>query len=248
MISLPTFRGVLSGFNPLSLSPALWLNDTGSDPSVWTDMSGNGRNGVQAVGVNQPSIVTNAINGRQVRRFDGTNSFLPIPSGLGIFNNVPGATIIVAYKWISNPIINKIIFHTSVNSNGGQARATMSAGSTARKLIVGGRRPDETGYLFVTSSADNTNSYFVHSALFDFANSDLFQYINGSVDGQSTSFHTNGNTSNSDSFYVGVGASNDATSRANVDIAEILVFATALSTTNRQRVERYLSGKYAIAF
>jgi hypothetical protein len=33
-------------FKPLSLSPApaLWLSDTGSDASVWPDLSGNGRN------------------------------------------------------------------------------------------------------------------------------------------------------------------------------------------------------------
>lgn len=30
------------------------------------------------------------------------------------------------------------------------------------------------------------------------------------------------------------------------DIAEILIFPTALSTTDRERVERYLNGKYAI--
>lgn len=76
MISLPTFRGVLAGFNPLSLSPALWLNDTGSDPSVWTDISGNGRNAVQGNVGNRPAIITNALNGKQVRRFDGVDDYL----------------------------------------------------------------------------------------------------------------------------------------------------------------------------
>jgi len=49
-------------FNPLSLSPALWLSDTGSDASVWPDISGNGRNATQAVALNHPAIVTGALN------------------------------------------------------------------------------------------------------------------------------------------------------------------------------------------
>jgi hypothetical protein len=67
-------------FDPLSLSPALWLSDTGSDPSVWSDESGNSRHAVQATIANQPSIVTGALNGRQVRRFDGVNDRLVTPS------------------------------------------------------------------------------------------------------------------------------------------------------------------------
>ena len=63
-----------SGFLfPLPLTPALWLSDNGVDPAQWTDMSGNGRHAIQNTGANQPAIVTNVLNGRQVRRFDGTN-------------------------------------------------------------------------------------------------------------------------------------------------------------------------------
>ncbi len=56
----------------LPASPALWLSDIGKDPAQWDDMSGNGRHAVQATAGNQPSIQTNILNGRQVRRFDGS--------------------------------------------------------------------------------------------------------------------------------------------------------------------------------
>jgi len=246
MIALPTFRGALAGFNPLSLAPALWLNDTGSDPSVWTDISGNGRNAVQATGANQPSIVTGAVNGKQVRRFDGVNDFLALTTGLGMLRNVPGATIIVAYKWTTNPTVNSAIFIASSGATLGFARAIVSGGSSSRKLMTGGRRLDGDGFASINSINDNPTTYFIHSGVLDYANSNAFQYVNGTLDGENTSFQTDGNTSNTDSLGIAIGSSGAGTAFANVDIAEILVFPTALSATNRQRVERYLAGKYAI--
>jgi hypothetical protein len=58
-------------FNPLSLSPQLWLDaadtstitESSGAVSQWDDKSGNGRNFVQATGANQPETGTNFING-----------------------------------------------------------------------------------------------------------------------------------------------------------------------------------------
>ena len=248
MISLPTFRGVLSGFNPLSLSPALWLNDTGSDPSVWTDMSGNGRDASQADPAKRPSIVTNALNGKQVRRFDGVNDFLGLTTGLNMFKQVSGATVIMAYKWVSNPNATSNVFFASNGPLATTSRVLVGGGyGTPRKLHSGGRRLDGDVFSAIGSTADNPTTYFVHSGILDYANSDIFQYVNATLDGSSTSFQTNGITDNSDSA-ITIGSSAGSQSFSNVDIAEILVFPTALSDVNRQKVERYLSGKYAIAF
>ena len=246
MISLPTFRGVLSGFNPLSLSPALWLNDTGSDPSVWTDMSGNGRNASQADSAKRPSIVTNALNGKQVRRFDGVDDSLRLTTGLGMLKDVPGATVIAAYKWITDPATFSPVIVVSIADNV-VSRATIGGGVAYRKLVTGGRRLDLDGFDGATSASDNPTTYFIHSGILNYANSDAFQYVNGHIDGANTSFQTNGNTDITDSSIITLGTSN-TTNFANIDLAEILVFPTALSDVNRQRVERYLSGKYAIAF
>lgn len=248
MISLPTFRGALAGFNPLSLSPALWLNDTGSDPSVWTDMSGNGRDASQATVGHRPAIVTGALNGRQVRRFDGVNDFMGLTTGLGMLRNVPGATVIAAYKWIANPTVNKAIFFASRGGDSTLARVSIAAGVVSRKLYSGGRRLDPDSFAGCTASTDNPTEYFIHSGVLDYTNSDLFQYINGALDGQNTAFLTDGNTSDTDSAAInlGIASSTAPITCANIDIAEILVFPTALSTANRQRVERYLGGKYAI--
>ena len=76
-------RGVLnsvSGFNPLDLNPALWLDaaDTttitasGSPLRVsqWNDKSGNGRNVTQGTGGSQPATGTQTLNGLNVIDFE----------------------------------------------------------------------------------------------------------------------------------------------------------------------------------
>lgn len=72
---------VFSGFDPLSLSPALWLDasdaatitSSGGKVSQWNDKSGNGRNVTQATSAAQPSTGTATQNGRNVLVFDGSD-------------------------------------------------------------------------------------------------------------------------------------------------------------------------------
>jgi hypothetical protein len=66
--------GSVEPFSPMDLAPILWLSDTGSDPSVWPDISGNGNNSTGVSG--QVIIAQNAINGRQVRRVSGSQRYV----------------------------------------------------------------------------------------------------------------------------------------------------------------------------
>ena len=103
-------------FDPRRLGLALWLSDTGSDPSQWDDLSGNGRNATQATPANQPAIISAGLNGRQVRRFDGSNDWLSFVAG-SIGQNASGVTIIAVYKWASNPAATKVITNITVGTN-----------------------------------------------------------------------------------------------------------------------------------
>lgn len=73
------FGGAAAPFSPLSLSPTLWLDDTGQDTAIWTDLSGHGRHWTSATATERPAIIPDALNGRQVRRFDGTNDWMSWP-------------------------------------------------------------------------------------------------------------------------------------------------------------------------
>jgi hypothetical protein len=237
MIALPTFRGALAGFNPLSLAPALWLNDTGSDPSVWTDLSGNGRNAVQATGANQPSIVTGALNGRQVRRFDGTDDRL-IPPDFSLDNH----TIFSVVKPdLVDPTTASTIF--CIGATSASARDAMNYFSrTGSSTIFSTQR--STGVGFPTTSSSATNLSF-QITTGKYTGTELIGYINNGLR-NSVAANNTGSSENKPS----VGATIQLAGTSfflKGDLAELIVYPSSLSDANCLRVEKYLSNKYSIA-
>lgn len=257
MIALPTFRGVLaksSVFNPLSLSPALWLSDTGSDPSVWTDISGNGRDASSA---NFPAIVTNALNGKQVRRFDGTNDTLSLAADLDL--GLEHTIFLVA-----------------------KSTATITAASSARVLLKGGSYtyPSITTSEFYLGSGSISGRFTnerLYSMVLAFGSSvaDVYGYAKTNADVSGPFIIINSFNSSTNVFYgklnnavdfttvsaAGaynltstryptivrhIGSNNTTSNFWSGDIAEIIIYPTELSAINRQKVENYLGSKYAI--
>jgi hypothetical protein len=218
-------------FNPLSLSPALWLSDTGSNAGQWDDLSGNGRHATQATSGNQPSIVANALNGRQVRRFDGVDDFMSMDKFLNgnataiyvfrLNNDPPSAARSgpVLGDWGTAFDANHFPWEDGVIYDG--------FGATERK-VVGNPTPTLTQFRIISQiSATNNWQFWIDSA-------SLFATLTNTTDWQYSPKIAR-SSSGSASFFL------------DGDIAEILVFSTALSTENRRRVEQYLSQKYAIA-
>lgn len=212
------------GFNPLSLSPALWLSDTGSDASVWTDLSGNGRNATQATALAQPTIVTSGISGRQIRRFDGVNDYLQSNSALATTTG----TIFVVSQFTDLIVADRVIFQAGTNAtkasvglgiHTNRARKSFIYGSTD---IIGTATTNATSMSCIFNASGNT--YYQEGTLVGSANVTGISCGTGFTVGslRDGSFTT---------FYKG-------------DIAEVLVFPTALSTTNRQAVESYLRTKW----
>ena len=64
------------------------LTLAGTTVSQWADLSGNNRHAAQGAAASQPTVVTNALNGKPVLRFDGVNDFLnfnlPINGSTGL--------------------------------------------------------------------------------------------------------------------------------------------------------------------
>ena len=82
--------------------------------------------------------------------------------------------------------------------------------------------------------------------LANYQNTLLQQYINGALDGEKTDFQASGNTSNTDSNNISIGAEVTVTF-LNGDIAEIIVYNRALNTSELAQVHKYLSMKWGIA-
>jgi len=211
-------------FNPLSLSPALWLSDTGSNPAQWDDLSGNGRHATQAIGANQPAIVTGALNGRQVRRFDGVDDRMIH----GLNGSLTSCTIFAVFKKITEQTFYRgIIGIGPSNSSGSSMLARVGNNKWGTFTTTDARANSDTG----------TTNFGIYAIIDNAASGGSF-FLNGSADGTYS-----GNTVGQLTANVG---GQDISQAYNGDIAEILVFSRALSTTERQAVERYLSNKYAI--
>jgi hypothetical protein len=231
----------VGGFSPLSLAPALWLSDTGSNTAQWDDISGNGRHATQATAANQPAIVTNALNGRQVRRFDGSNDFMALTSGFDMLRNrAYGAIFAVCKTTLGLGGVDGAVINISRGGSTNQARLNIQAIPFGSSYRAGARRLDADAFTGVSTSHNNNFNIVVSEALYS---SGLIRVgLNGAY--TQASLPSSGNTSDTNSDAIEVGRT--AAFYINGDIAEILVFPTALSTTERQAVERYLSNKYAI--
>jgi hypothetical protein len=218
----------VGGFSPLSLAPALWLSDTGSNPAQWDDLSGNGRHATQATDIRQPAITPNALNGRQVRRFDGSNDFysgnLPITNQGSIF-------AVFSDTESSGRNYNTVL---SLGDGSGLA-SLLSNGSTYNYGI--GRPGFENPVATLTVSASTPTIL-------------NGQWINTAVSVRRNGIENTGTLtvtpSNGTKYYIAQHFSGGY-SWAGMDLAEIIVFSRTLSTTERQTLEHYLSNKYAIA-
>lgn len=229
-------------FDPLSLSPALWLSDTGSDAGTWPDISGFGRDAIQATAGRQPAIISSGMNGRQVRRFDG-GDFLSNAAAVFGLSSISGFFVIKETTKVQNAGIFSAL-PASGNDYESSTAILLQSGNTALSRSI-----------YITG---NTNALAGLSPSATFPKG-LYAFIKTAT---SVTFWTNGSSSETDSSFTAFatnsgggyalgcrylsGAINTTLYLFNGDIAEILIYPSALSTTNRQAVETYLNAKWAI--
>jgi len=236
--------------NPLYLTPALWIDFSdastitlnGSTIAQVNDKSGNGRHFVQGTASLQPALITSFKNGHDVARFDGVNDDLLLGSNT-LLKNVTGATIYVVRKWAASPTSVQTMFKISTPSSAG--RAQIQGGNVSGKNAIGGRTLDADSFVRVDSSSSVTTAWRIQTGVYDYANTDLFQYINESLDGSTTSYQSGTATSNTDSASAVIGGANGI-SYFNGDIGEVLVYHAAHSADQRQDVWNFLRTKWAI--
>jgi hypothetical protein len=227
-------RAVPSPTLPIA-APALWLNAgaiAGADGDAigtWPDSSGNGRNATQATAGAKPTLKTGIVNNQPVVRFDG-GDYLDIAS---IAIDQPLSIFLVAVTRGNSaiPPLTDYFFDRT--------------GAIGRVLV--GRN----------LSGSNGNEYGLHAgttlSFEDAAIDDAWSVWTHVVSGASSLIRTNGATRASGD----AGSNNLSALRFGTDysvmyglvgdIAEIIIYASALSDANRQAVERYLGAKYNIS-
>lgn len=230
-----TVLGFKRAFSPSNLpNLALWLKadaitglTDGQAVATWNDSSGNGRNATQATGSAQPLYKTNIVNGKPVVRFDGNSDYLE-----GTWNlTLTAETVFVVFSYTGTAYARAWTQSDAGNDNAvaGYVPTIRDASTTSWGAVAGGT------IVATVTMAQSTFGIFTatHSG------SQIANRINGGT--AATYNHTLNKT-----FTRYRAGNSTGANYLQGDIAEIIVYSRALSTTERQQVEQYLAQKYAI--
>jgi len=251
---------VTTVFNPRQISGcALWLDAadpstltlSGSNISQWSDKSGNGYNFTPVSGFSSPTIASNSINSNTSVSFTGpstqnssasqylTNSTFPLnssSSGYSIF--------VVARQNTSRPSYTGYNYIISAYAGGAGSGLFYGTEPNGFLLTANGTAGPSYGFNDLTANSPNTTMTTAMLTGIIVSGSTLTPYMNG------TAMSTKTGTvialtgiSIGDAYAPGQTFSGQ---NWNGNIGEILLFNRALTTSQRQQVEGYLSWKWGL--
>lgn len=214
---------------------SLGLGD-GAAVTSWADSSGNGLTLTQATGANQPIFHTAGVNGLPAVTFDGVNDFLATAATT---SPTTGVTVMVLLK----PTAVDTTGHTVLCHH---AAATWTAPFAAHIMRLSGATQQWEAFVEdATLAANRAQETPVAAA-------GAWQVMEFVYDQSGAALHRNGVlaaytprsgalTARTQPLWVGQDMS--LTEPFKGDIAEILIYAGALSTTDRVALERYLMAR-----
>lgn len=251
------FGGAAKAFSPTDIAGLqLWLDATtglfdatsggsavttdGSSVARWEDQSGNSYHFDQATSNNRPVLKTSIQNSKNVIRFDGLNDlmlgsnslkFKPPVSMFCVVSKRGGSDYQGIYTAGVLAIVNGYgILISNTGDNSGAFTSQYRIGNT------------NISTNYYTATLPSTNTFFIGSATIDSSTNKVF--FNDSTEDSIS--HTVDTTPNQNVY---IGARDNFGSPLfyfNGDMAEVLVYNTALSTTNRESVRDYLDTKWNV--
>jgi len=224
----------LSSSIPLS-NLKLWLRSdlavtsASSAVSNWGDVSGLNNDASQSTGGNQPALVDNAMNGKSVIRFNGTTSKMSLPasSTLGIQSN-PYEMFFVAKSSSSNVqflIAGGAYEQFEYHLNGAAGARFIPTTLVYLDEGIAGNYTDGNPHVFSARASSSGGAV----------------RVDGTDGGTSVSNILSANSSN-----LLLGVRRDGSYFLNGDIAEVILYNSFLSDTDRNKVEQYLADRYNI--
>jgi hypothetical protein len=225
----------------------LWIKaGSGASPSSggtltgWTDMTGNNSFSLTSTGtgLTAPVVVLNGLNFNPVVRFTGSGT-----NGYRLLGNtsITMSEASVAGSWTGNVMNNRGAFFSPINNGGGGNSRYYFWSASKTQLWVGfGPATSGPGYVMATPPDSNVPVVLTASGTGSGSvlNMNGLDARTGSVRGGYTS------TTMTDIPQIGDRSTSDG--KMNGDIAEIVVYSAANSTTLRNKVESYLALKYGI--
>ena len=211
----------------------------GGSVARWEDQSGNGRHITQSTLASQPILKTAIQNGKNIIRFDGTNdilrrsgAFVHAQGAATIFVVVSATTAGVNRRLMcegrttrTNPLYMPII---SGNATLFQVLYRLDNGTIPLNNPSFGTAFNGTGFKLVCALDSGTNfAGFINKVTTNNQN-----YSRGTV--------------TLDTFSIGGWATTIERDFFPGDVAEVIIYNTALGTTDRQSVENYLYSKWGL--
>jgi hypothetical protein len=211
---------------------AAWLKaeslvaSDGDAITTWTDLSGNSNSPTQATAGKKPLYKTNIVNGKPVLRFDGSDDYLT-----KAFTLNQGFTVIMVYKQVA---LGASGSHDIIFDGGSAAAALLGVNNAphtnmyAGAVLQSGASP---------TFAPANGAFAVVTAVFNGGSSALYE--NGTQ-----KFTGNAGSQNAGGFTLA--ALGDGSRTTQLDVAEVLIYSSALSASERQQVETYLADRYGL--
>ena len=244
-----------AGFTPRSLDPLVWLDgadssslyDATSGGSLvsadgiiarWQDKSGNSNHLTQATSGARPTRRVGVKNGADIVRFNGANELNTASNVL--FASCPAITHFIVMN-LSTP---GIIIESSPNFN-----LTVGAFITSSDTgnVFGSAFKHSAGYATCAEVTGSTNAWHNWATMMNptLAIDEVSFFRDGNTPAVTRTFNSDTTTSFiSERLFLG--ARSGGLIPATGDIAEVLIYPRALSVSERQSVERYLSAKWGI--
>jgi hypothetical protein len=218
---------------------SLWLKAdagvtlSGSDVTAWADQSENGNNATAAAAYRPTFVSTDAqFNNKPSILFNGDGNSFVIPSIN--FDINANNSIFVAFRVSDGTIGTFLTQGGEGNYFLGMTNSALNiSNSNVVVIILAG--VVSNGEKYIVSATNNNHSFTLYQNGSQVGNTTFY---NG-FDGGGTKMLIGGDTTpvnngQADSYFL------------NGKIAEIIVYDTAVTTSERQQVEAYLNAKYAI--
>ena len=217
----------------------VWLRGDGnfnlnlSNVVEWTDGSGNGNNAIQNTPSRQPDLIPNAINGKPAVRFDGAQ-FLDFSSTV-----IPLQPHTSFYVSKANAVHDGAIYSTVTNTNGLLLRYRNNSSNPQFRFFTNSNFIYDSPLTISQNSSFNIYSFRTTASAGVSGNHRLF--INSAPQ---TSASSPLSPSHNNNMRIGA-LSNALSNFLNGELAELMVFSSALPDSTRELIEQYLRFKYA---
>ena len=216
--------------------------------SQWYDQSTtagtpNANHAVQTDAASQPKIVDAGSLVTGGLDFDGVGDKLDLSgSGLDIFKDVGyGQVFTVITPERTSP--GSLRYFEAVSGATGARFLLGDSQDYASSSRIGGRRLDSDSFQDIESSTSHGNNETLITGFLNWTDSDAYLYFNGTQVVSSTSFQTDGNTSNTSSASAAIGG---VFNPGNFKMQELIIYNTD-QTDNRTAIEANIGEVYSIA-